>query len=37
MGSALENRHHAVLSTANSRLQRAPDTSLWEAMRDEAA
>jgi serine O-acetyltransferase len=36
MGNALENRHHAVLSTANSRLQRAPDTSLWEAMRNEA-
>ena len=36
MGNALENRHHEVLSTANSRLQRAPDTSLWEAMKNEA-
>jgi serine O-acetyltransferase len=36
MASALEVRHHEVLSTANSRLQRAPDTSLWDAMRYEA-
>jgi serine O-acetyltransferase len=36
MASALETRHHEVLSTANSRLQRAPDTSLWDAMRYEA-
>ena len=36
MGNALENRHHEVLSTANSRLRRAPDTSLWEAMKNEA-
>ncbi len=36
MASALETRHHQVLSTANSRLQRAPDTSLWDAMRYEA-
>jgi serine O-acetyltransferase len=36
MASALETRHHQVLSTANSRLQRAADTSLWDAMRFEA-
>jgi serine O-acetyltransferase len=36
MASALETRHHEVLSTANSRLQRAADTSLWDAMRFEA-
>ena len=36
MASALEARHLEVLSTANSRLQRAPDTSLWDAMRYEA-
>jgi serine O-acetyltransferase len=36
MRSALDDRHHEVLTTANSRLQRAPDTSLWEAMRNEA-
>src|SRR5262245_31787882 len=36
MASALETRHLEVLSTANSRLQRAADTSLWDAMRFEA-
>ena len=36
MGTALEDRHHEVLTTANSRLNRAPDTSLWEAMKNEA-
>jgi len=36
MGSALEDRHHEVLTTANSRLNRAPDTSLWDAMKNEA-
>ncbi len=36
MGSALEDRHLEVLTTANSRLKRAPNTSLWEAMQNEA-
>ncbi len=36
MSSALQNRHQEVLSTANSRLNRAPDTSLWDAMKNEA-
>jgi serine O-acetyltransferase len=36
MGSALEDRLQQVLTSANSRLKRAPDTSLWEAMRNEA-
>ena len=36
MGSLLEDRHLEVLTTANSRLKRAADTSLWEAMQNEA-
>lgn len=36
MANALEARHLEVLSTANSRLKRAPETSLWDAMRYEA-
>ncbi len=36
MKSALDSRLSEVLSTANSKLKRAPGTSLWEAMRQEA-
>jgi len=36
MGSALEDKLQQVLTSANSRSKRAPDTSLWEAMRNEA-